>query len=264
MTTYRFKGVSEYAPPRCPVLSPEDAATLVGYCYGRFRLLLESDPGAPWPDRCEAARDLMLALFTCGAPRREMFCVATIYIASVRDWAAADEQEALPLREEVRLLERVTGSLREASWLHFLRQGPADEALALGGAIDRLLSRPAGLLAGVDAELRLDLAICRAALYGTPLDAIDYDGIEFASASVARAILSRDGNEVARLVDAELLALAPRVRRLTEGRRELFLDRTKAFRDYGWGFLFTGVRALAEAFGCRVPPPATDTLVFYL
>jgi hypothetical protein len=190
--------------------------------------------------------------------------VAAIYTDSVRDGVRAGEWEMLPTTQRLVAIERMMDYTREASWLHFLLKGPEDRGRALGEAIDKLLSSSLDVGTGDDGELRLELEICRAALYQKHLDDLSCDNVRFANASVARVILGRDGKEVAQLVDTELRELPPLVRRLTEGKRELFLDRAKVFRAWGWGFLFTGVRSLAEAVGCRVPPAAADTLVFYL
>jgi hypothetical protein len=263
MSIYRFKGTQGYADPRCPVLDPEDAVVLVGYCYGRFEVWRRDDVRASLRHRSEAVRDLLLALFCCGAPRPEVFQLAEIYVGSVIEMVWGDELAALPTSQRTPVVQMMTSMMKEVSWLHFLLGDSADRSLALSQALERLLSFARDALEEYAPEERLDLEICLAAIHRRSLDDLDRD-VPYANVSVARALLHRDGDEVARLIDAELRDLLPRVRRLTEGKRELFLDRTKVSRDFGWGFLFTGVRRLAEALGCTVRAPAPDTLVFYL
>jgi hypothetical protein len=261
MKSYKFKGVLEYGSPRCPVINTQDASTLVGYCYGRFALSRLSDSQASTLEISEYTRDLLLALFSCGAPIEEVFLISDMYIDSVI-WTIEDNKLLNSIS-----IEKLKIMLEESIWLNFLLDNFTDRSSLLIRIIDELLY-VWKTTNNYEEEAQLELELYKAALSREAANFSclknTYRDFEFARVSVSRVLLNQDGDQLAKLVDEELRDLLPRSRRLTTGKRELFLDRTKVFRVFGWGFLFTGIRKLAAALGCQIPSPAIDTLVFYL
>ena len=262
MSIYRFKGTQGYADPRCPVLDPEDAVVLVGYCYGRFEVWRRDDVRASLRHRSEAVRDLLLALFCCGAPRPEVFQLAEIYVGSVIEMVWGDELAALPTSQRTPVVQMMTSMMKEVSWLHFLLGDSADRSLVLSQALERLLSFARDALEAYAPEGRLDLEICLAAIHRRSLDDLDRD-VPYANVSVARA---PPPSGWGRSCQANRCGAAgpPPAGPTTDRRQEGAVPgQDQGVSGLRWGFLFTGVRRLAEAWAAQFST-APDTLVFYL